>query len=134
MFSQNKQPPLGSSSSTNVSNGGSNGAGRGRAGTYSAGDAHERTSSGRAWDETESASNLAVDSEGQNGEGVPGGPEGADESSSAGAGWKAVDLLEDAAFFGVFDGHGGKAVADFCKERLPGEPLPNVAMPCTAGR
>ncbi|CAM9097023.1 unnamed protein product, partial [Hapterophycus canaliculatus] len=40
--------------------------------------------------------------------------------SGGGAGWKAVDLLEDAALFGVFDGHGGKAVAEFCKERLPG--------------
>lgn len=36
-------------------------------------------------------------------------------------GWKAVDLLEDAALFGVFDGHGGKAVAEFARDRLPGE-------------
>lgn len=50
--------------------------------------------------------------------GVGGGDGGG--NSSTGAGWKAVDLLEDAALFGVFDGHGGKAVADFCRERLPG--------------
>eukprot|EP00903_Cladosiphon_okamuranus_P006703 g6542.t1 len=57
---------------------------------------------------------------GSDGGGGGGGGGDGEGSHSTGAGWKAVDLLEDAALFGVFDGHGGKAVADFCTERLPG--------------
>lgn len=115
---------------------------RGRAGTFSAGDtgdlfppqnrpkdetsaaqkteppaAQRRASTGTGDDGRKKA--LAAAAGGGSGAGAVGGG-GDGEGSSAGAGWKAVDLLEDAALFGVFDGHGGKAVADFCKERLPG--------------
>eukprot|EP00752_Nemacystus_decipiens_P009520 g8509.t1 len=113
---------------------------RGRAGTFTAGDTGDLfPPQARPKDETSAAAQKTAEPEagprrastGTGGDdrkqalaaaaggGSGGGGEG-DGSSSAGAGWKAVDLLEDAAFFGVFDGHGGKAVADFCKERLPG--------------
>lgn len=63
---------------------------------------------------------------GSNGSGNPkvtGSGSGSGSESGAGGeqGWKAVDLLEDAALFGVFDGHGGKAVAEFARDRLPGK-------------
>lgn len=63
-----------------------------------------------------------------------GGTDGEVGAGGERAGWKAVDLLEDAALFGVFDGHGGKAVADFCKERLPGKrETPPRAVFCCRG-
>lgn len=118
---------------------------RGRSGTFSAGDTREffpqQQQESRSTDGTPPQQGDAGDagasagaSSGRASAGISTGDEdkattrltaggggGGEESGSAGAGWKAVDLLEDAALFGVFDGHGGKAVADFCKERLPGQ-------------
>lgn len=145
--SQSKKPPLGNSSrAANRAAGFPNGTAaadavpaRGRAGTFSAGDTGDlfppqtrptkdetstaqkaepqagprRASTGTGGDVRKQALAAAAAAA------AAGGGEG-EGSGSAGAGWKAVDLLEDAALFGVFDGHGGKAVADFCKERLPG--------------
>lgn len=92
---------------------------RGRAGTYSAGDAGEsypprQAAGGDVVNPGERRASTSACVEGGAGEGGGGSP---------GAGWKAVDLLEDAALFGVFDGHGGKSVADFCRERLAGRCL-----------
>lgn len=108
---------------------------RGRAVSYSAGDAEEAFLKPRPRNDilpvgdantTSVTSNSS--SEGSTKEAGGGdrgdGDDGNSTSTSVGAGWKAVDLLEDAALFGVFDGHGGKAVADFCKERLPGDVRP----------
>lgn len=134
---QSHRPPLGASSTNNASNGakqGAAGSSRARAGTYSVGDAGEsfppRLVSGeaQATDGSRRASTGttvegALGADERAGEGADGGGDG----GSVGAGWKAVDLLEDAALFGVFDGHGGKGVADFCKERLPGAMLTTPA-------
>ncbi|CBJ31069.1 Chain A, Crystal Structure Of Anopheles Gambiae SerTHR PHOSPHATASE Complexed With Zn2+ [Ectocarpus siliculosus] len=108
-------------------------AARRRAETFSAGDTEGLSQQGRLKDETGSQQTAAISREGPRraSTGAVKGRSGfaaasddsgggGDGSSCVGAGWKAVDLLEDAALFGVFDGHGGKAVADFCKERLPG--------------
>ncbi|CAB1103986.1 unnamed protein product [Ectocarpus sp. CCAP 1310/34] len=137
------KPPLrssGSRGSVITAVGDSNGpsasgaqAARRRAETFSAGDTGGLSQQGRLKDETGSQQTAAISREGPR-RGSTGAVKGrtgfaaasddsgggGDGSSSVGAGWKAVDLLEDAALFGVFDGHGGKAVADFCKERLPG--------------
>ncbi len=147
--SQNNKPPLGNSSrgTNSYANGGggpSSAAGaagadagprRGRAGTFSAGDTgdsfpqQQQQQQGRAREEAlatrqtavprDAARRASTGTEDERKRALAAAASG-DGESSAGAGWKAVDLLEDAALFGVFDGHGGKAVADFCKERLPG--------------
>lgn len=112
---------------------------RSRSMTYSAGDAghtdvgrrgtndqgldasgtHSRSSSNGEPKEERAEGFGGVEGEAVGGEGS-GGNGGGTSDTATGAGWKAVDLLEDAAFFGVFDGHGGKAVAEFCRDRLPG--------------
>lgn len=95
---------------------------RGRAGTFSAGDGGEyfpprqpRESAVAAPGSRRASTGACVEG------GREAGGEGGGGETRPGAGWKAVDLLEDAALFGVFDGHGGKSVADFCRERLPGK-------------
>lgn len=123
----------GSNRSLDVSNGSDTGtAARVRAGTFSAGDTgslsppqgsprkerQKAQTPGRSAGPRRASTGTSLAEDSGKGDGSGGG------SSSGGAGWKAVDLLEDAALFGVFDGHGGKAVADFCKERLPGEMEP----------
>lgn len=115
---------------------------RGRSLTYSAGDAGHadggrRGTSDQALDGSGAHSGSTstgeprgerdegfrgVDGEAAGGE-ESGGNRGGAADTATGAGWKAVDLLEDAALFGVFDGHGGKAVAEFCRDRLPGAAL-----------
>lgn len=117
MLNQRGKPPLGTTSANNSSSVKGPGAvARGRAGTYSAGDG------GGVLYPPRQGADEAGGVGAQEGTGVSssGGAGGEDIHSVGAAGWKAVDLLEDAALFGVFDGHGGKAVAEFSRERLPG--------------
>lgn len=117
MPDQSGKPPLGTTSANNSSSAiGPRTGVRGRAGTFSAGDG-----GGGLYPPRQDANGMeGVGAQEGTGESSSGGAGGEDGVGAAAAGWKAVDLLEDASLFGVFDGHGGKAVADFCRERLPG--------------
>lgn len=140
--SQSQKSLLGNSNASNRAADGSNGLQAGgsgtvrvRSGTFSAGDtgslsppqSSQRTDSQKPTKaQTQTLGGGRGPRRASTGTALPEGSSRGDgggdgEVSSGGAGWKAVDLLEDAALFGVFDGHGGKAVADFCKERLPGQ-------------